>query len=409
MRDLFCFSVHRSLFTAFKKEIIMDFGFSKDQDLIRKSAREFFEKECPKEKVRELKHDAKGYDPKTWKKMVDLGFLGLIIPEAYQGTEGEFLELVIFMEEMGRNIVPGPFFTTVCQSAIAIDAFGTPEQKKAMLPKIAEKGAIWSYAVNEEKADYTAEDVQLAAVPAGGGFELTGTKLFVPYANSAKWLLVAARTSKTKVPEDGITFFMVDAKSAGLDVAEIPTAAKDMKCVVQFDKVAVPEENILGEPDKGYQIMDHLLQVGSVLKAAEMSGGMQEAMDLANGYAKTRYQFDKPIGSFQSLQHRMVKMLTEVDGLKNLVYEAAWNISSGTSNSMLNSMVKAKANTGYHRVCIDAVYIHGAIGWTEEMDVSLYLLRSKAYENDCGGTLLHKERIADALESAKPLYMEMYP
>jgi alkylation response protein AidB-like acyl-CoA dehydrogenase len=385
----------------------MDFSFSKDQDLIRKSAKEFFEKECPKEKVRELKKDPKGFDPKTWKKMVELGFTGLVIPEAYQGTEGEFLDLMIFMEELGRNIVPCPFFTTVGQCGLALDAFGTPDQKKKFLPGIAGKGDVWSYAVNEAKADYTPEDIQLKATPSADGFELTGTKLFVPYANSAKWLLVPARTRTGRDPKDGITFFMVEAGAKGISVEEIPTAAKDMKCEVQFDKVLVSKDNRLGSENDGFQIMEYLIQMGSVLKAAEMSGGMQEAMELANAYAKTRHQFGKPIGSFQSLQHRMVKMLTHVDGLKHLVYEAAWNINQGTSDRMLNSMVKAKANEAYHRVCIDAVYIHGAIGWTEEMDVSLYLLRSKANENDCGGTLFHKERIAEELEKSEPMFLSM--
>ena len=385
----------------------MDFSFSKDQDLIRKSAREFFEKECPKERVRELKKDPKGYDPRTWKKMTELGFLGLVIPEAFQGTEGEFLDLMIFMEELGRNIVPGPFFTTVCQCALALQAYGTSDQKNRFLSAIAGKGDVWSYAVNEEKADYTPEDIQLKASVSGSGFELSGTKLFAPYANSAKWLLVPARTAKTDDPQQGITFFIVEAGQQGIAIEEIPTAAKDMKCAVQFDKVPVSDGNILGSINDGFRIMEYLLQMGSVLKAAEMSGGMQEAMDLANAYAKTRHQFGKPIGSFQSLQHRMVKMLTHVDGLKNLVYEAAWNINDGTPSRMLNSMVKAKANEAYHRVCIDAVYIHGAIGWTEEMDVSMYLLRSKANENDCGGTLFHKERIAEELEKSEPLFLAM--
>jgi alkylation response protein AidB-like acyl-CoA dehydrogenase len=385
----------------------MDFSFSKDQDLIRKSAKEFFEKECPKEKVRELKKDPKGFDPKTWKKMVELGFTGLVIPEAYQGTEGEFLDLMIFMEELGRNIVPCPFFTTVGQCGLALATFGTPDQKKKFLPGIAGKGDVWSYAVNEDKADYTPEDIQLKATPSTDGFELTGTKLFVPYANSAKGFLVPARTRTGENPKDGITFFMVEAGAKGISVEEIPTAAKDMKCEVRFDRVLVSKDNRLGSENDGFQILEYLIQMGGVLKAAEMSGGMQEAMELANAYAKTRHQFGKPIGSFQSLQHRMVKMLTHVDGLKNLVYEAAWNINQGTSDRMLNSMVKAKANEAYHRVCIDAVYIHGAIGWTEEMDVSLYLLRSKANENDCGGTLFHKERIAEELEKSEPMFLSM--
>lgn len=385
----------------------MDFGFTKDQDLIRKSIREFFEKECPKERVRELKEDAKGYDTKMWKKLAGLGYMGLVIPEEFHGTEGEFIDLMIFMEEVGRNIVPSPFFTTVCQCAPAIQKFGNKTQKKKILPKIAEKGEIWSYAVNEEKADYTASDVQLSAVADGEGFVLNGTKLFVPYANSAKNLLVAGRTGSEANPEAGISMFMVDAKSQGVDIEVIPTAARDMKCEVRLNNVKVSSEDVLGEVGGGHAIMDYLLQYGAVLKAAEMSGGVQEALEIANKYAKERYQFGKPIGSFQSIQHRLVKMLTEVDGLKNLVYEAAWNINEGAMDRMLNSMVKVKANKAYHRVCYDAVYIHGAIGWTEEMDISLYLLRAKANENDCGGTDFHNERIAVELESYEPDFLAL--
>ena len=177
----------------------------------------------------------------------------------------------------------------------------------------------------------------------------------------------------------------------------------DLKKVLK----SILKKNVLGEKDKGLDIVEYLLQYGSVLKAAEMSGGVQTALEIAVKYAKERYQFGKPIGSFQSLQHRLVKMLTEVDGLKNLVYEAAWNFSTGNPDKMLNSMVKVKANNAYHRVSYDAVYIHGAIGWTEEMDISLYLLRAKANENDCGGTDFHKERIALELEKYEPDFLSL--
>ena len=183
----------------------MDFEFSKDQKLIRQSAKEFFEKECPKERTRELMADKKGYDPKMWKKMAQLGFVGLIIPEEYGGTEGQFIELAIFMEEMGRNIVPGPFSTTVCLCAPAIQEFGSNAQKRNILPGIAEKGDIWSLALNEKRTDYEAADIQLMAAGQGDGFVLNGTKLFAPYANAAKHLLVPARTATKTAAEDGIT------------------------------------------------------------------------------------------------------------------------------------------------------------------------------------------------------------
>jgi len=383
----------------------MDFEFSKDQNLIRQSAREFFEKECPKDRTRELMADKKGYDPKMWKKMVQLGFVGLIISEEYGGTEGEYIELAIFMEEMGRNIVPSPFFSTVCLCAPAIQEFGSDTQKKKILPKIAEKGEIWSLALNETRTNYEATDIQLSASAGGDGFLLNGTKLFVPYANAAGHLLVPARTDTIEAAEDGITVFMVDAGIPGIEIEEIPTAAPGVKCEVRFNNVSVSGENILGGIGRGWDVLEHVIQYGAVLKSAEMAGGTQAALDMAVTYAKERIQFDRPIGSFQVIQHKLVLMFTEMESLRNQVYEAAWNISAGTPSRALSSMAKVKANTVYHRVCFDAVVIHGAIGWTAEMDISLYLLRSKDLENDCGGSDFHKERIARELEKSDPEFL----
>lgn len=385
----------------------MDLGFTKNQDLIRKSAREFFEKECPKDKVRELKDDEKGYDPKMWKKMIELGFLGLVIPEAYGGMEGDYLELVILMEEIGRNIVPGPFFTTVCVCAPAILEFGTDEQKENFLPGIAEKGQISTLALTESAANYEASDVALSAASEGDGFVLNGTKLFVPYANSSKYLLVVARTQKKENPEAGITVFIVDKNSPGIDVEEMPTAARDMRCEVKFNNVNVSKESILGKIDHGWDVVEFVLQYATVLKGAEMSGGAQTVLDITTQYARERHQFDKPIGSFQAVQHKLVNLLTEVEGLKYLVYEAAWNIDVGSPSRMLISMVKIKANQVYHQACLDGMLVHGAIGYTEEMDVGLYRLRAKTYEFDCGGSDFHRERVAAELEKYEPLFLTM--
>lgn len=178
----------------------MDYTFTKNQEMIKKSAKEFFEKECPKECVRELKQDPKAYDPKMWKKMVELGFQGLVIPEEYGGMQGDFMELMILMEEMGRNIVPGPFFTTAVECALALIEFGTEEQKKTYLAGIAEKGMILSFARAEQAADFEAADINLTAEVDGEDFVLNGIKLFVPYAEQADYYVLAARTGSAAPP-----------------------------------------------------------------------------------------------------------------------------------------------------------------------------------------------------------------
>ena len=382
----------------------MDFDFSEDQVMIIDSAKKFLEKECPKEKVRELREDEKGHDPELWNKMTELGWMGLIFPEEYDGTGLEFMDLVLLMEEMGKNILPGPFFATVCLCSLPILEYGTDEQKKEVLPKIAYGEQIWTLALTEENGSYEADGVELGAT-LDGDYVLEGTKLFVPYANVADHLLVAARTSKKEDPKEGVTVFMVDAKSPGVKTAVMPTAAHDKQCEVTLDKVKVPKEKVLGERDKGWDVIEFIIQRASVLKSAEMLGGAETALDIANAYAKERVQFDKPIGSFQAIQHKLAGMLVDVEGLRYLVYEAAWHISSGSPSPLLNSMAKAKANEVYQRTCLHSVKVHGAIGFTEELDLSLYFLRTKALEFALGDTKFHGERIAVELENYQPLFV----
>lgn len=385
----------------------MDFAFEKDQELIRKSAKEFFEKECPKDKVRELKNDPLGYAPKMWEKMVNLGYIGLIIPETYGGMEGEYLDMIILMEEMGKQIVPSPYFSTVAECALPILKFGNKEQKKEFLSPIAKKGQIWSLALHEASANYEPSDIKLSATHKNKNYILNGTKMFVPFANVSEKLLVVSRTRKTDDASSGITVFIVDADAPGIHVEEIPTTAKDKKCEVAFKNVSVPETRLLGEPDNGWQILEFLLYNATILKCAEISGSAQAALDITTRYVRERMQFDKPIGSFQAVQHRLVDLLTEVEGLKNLVYEAAWSIQSGIPSKRLISSTKVKANAVHHKVCYNGIVSHGAIGFTEEMDIGLYHLKSRAFEYDLGSTDFHMERIASELENHEPLFLKL--
>lgn len=385
---------------------MVDFGFSKDQQLIRKSVRQFLEKECPKDRLRELKTDEKGYDPKVWEKMVELGFLGLAIPEEYEGMGGDYLELMIFMEEVGRNLLPSPYFATVALCALPIERFGSDAQKQNILPAIAD-GQIWTLALMEASADYEAAGIELAAVQEGDGYVLNGTKLFVPFAKAAEKLLVVGRTRTDGHAEAGITVFMVDTASPGITLDLIPTAARDQRCEVCFDNVPVAAADILGQADQGWEIIEYLLQVAAVLKCAEMSGGAQAVLEMTRRYARDRIQFGKPIGSLQAIQHKLANTFIWVEGLKNLVYEAAWHINIGKPIKELVSMAKVKANTVYQQTCIDGITIHGAIGFTEEMDVGLYHLQTKAMEFDLGGSEFHRERIIREMEQQVPLFLRV--
>ena len=323
---------------------MVDFGLTKDQQLIQKFVRQFLEKECPKDRVRELKTDEKGYDPGVWEKMVELGFVGLAIPEEYEGMGGDYLEVMIFMEEAGRNLFPSPFFATVALCALPIERFGSNTQKQLVLPAIA-GGQIWTLALMEASADFEAADIELTAEKEGDAYVLNGIKQFVPFAGAAEKFLVVGRTGTEGGAEAGITVFMVDAASPGISLDLIPTAARDQRFEVRFDSVRVAATDIIGRANQGWEIIEYLLQVATVLKCAEMSGGAQAVLELTRRYARERVQFGKPIGSLQAIQHKLANTFIAVEGLKNLVYEAAWHINIGKPITELVSMVKVKANT----------------------------------------------------------------
>lgn len=386
-------------------EEIMDFGFSKDQELIRKSVREFLKKECPSDRVRELAVDTLGYDPNVWQKMSDLGYLGLAIPESYEGMGGEYLELMIFMEEVGRKLLPSPFFATVALCAMPIARFGSAEQKQRILPKIVE-GQVWTMALLEAAADYDPKNIQMSARKEGSGYVLNGTKLFVPFANAAENILVVARSQKESQASQGISVLLVGADAPGIQKTLIPTGAGNQQYEVIFEDVMVADTDILGQSEKGWEIVEYILQYATVLKCAEMSGGAQTVLEITRNYAAKRVQFGKPIGSLQAIQHKLANDFIWVEGLKNLVYEAASHLNFDNPCKGLVSMTKLKANTVYEQVCIDGITIHGAIGFTEEMDVGLYHLRTKSMEFDLGGSEFHRERIIRELERQVPPFLE---
>jgi alkylation response protein AidB-like acyl-CoA dehydrogenase len=375
----------------------MDFSFTEEQDMLRISARDFLTKECPKAKVREMDKDEKGHDPQVWRDMAGLGWMGLVFPEEYGGMGASFMDLVILMEEMGRNILPGPFFSTIALCALPLLEYGSSEQKTEFLPQIAKGDAIWTFALAEASGRHKASEVKLRAVSEGTNYVFQGYKLFVTDAHIADYILVVGRTGESERPEDGITLFMVDARGPDVKMGLIPTIGGDRQFKVSFDRVMVPKGNVLGKVGKGWDIVDFILQRAAVLKCAEMSGACQAVLDITSSYTKERIQFDRPIGSFQAVQHKLADMLIDVEAVQYLLYQAAWGISVGSPSPWQISAAKVKANEAYQRICIEAVAAHGAIGYTMDHDIGLYYRRVKAAEFAAGDTDLHREVIATGL------------
>jgi len=372
----------------------MDFDLTREQRLLKRSAREFLKKECPPSLMRELKDDARGYPAKMWDRMADLGWTGVMIPEEYGGTGGSFLDLCILLETMGEVCCPGPFFSTIVLGASAVMRGGTEAQKEFILPRIADGDIILALAVTEPGTWYDTANIRLAADSDRQDYILDGTKLFVANAHLADYIICAARTDASGPPAEGLTLFLVDAQSPDIKYRVMQSLAYDKQCEVVFDRVRVPRGNVLGEVNRASVLLEPLRQKAAVAKCAELVGCIQTAFDMTVAYARQRKQFGRPIGSFQAVQHHCANMAVDVDGSRFLTYQAAWKISQGLAAGKAAAMAKAWTSGAARRVTGLAHQIHGAISFTEEYDVHLYNRRAKAGEVAWGDAAYHLEQVA---------------
>jgi alkylation response protein AidB-like acyl-CoA dehydrogenase len=374
----------------------MDLRFTETQEILKKMARDFLATECPKTLVRKLEQSEEGYSPEVWKKMAELGWMGLIIPEEYGGMDYTFQDLVVLLEEIGRNILPGPLIATVTSTFPVLEA-GTDEQKKELLPKIAQGEAILTTALLEAEGAFDASGIAIKAVPKGDDFIVNGTKLFVEMAHVASHILCAARTSDGASPEKGITLLIVDSKTPGISCEVMPTIAADKLCEVRFKDVAVPSQNVLGKLGEGWSVVDMMLRKGAIAKCAESLGAIETCVETTVAYSKERVQYDRPIGAFQGLQHKMADMWTAMETSRYLVYEVAWMESQGLPCAKEASMAKAYVNEVYKDVAKWAVRLHGAIATSADHDIPFYYRRSKAADIAFGNTDFHREIVAQKI------------
>jgi alkylation response protein AidB-like acyl-CoA dehydrogenase len=372
----------------------MNLALTEEQEMLKKMARDFLTDKLPKKVVKEIEESELGYSPELWKEMAGLGWMGLALPEKYGGSGMSFLDLAVLLEEMGKACLPGPYFSTVVLGGLTIADIGSEEQKKEYLPKIASGEKIFTLALTEPSARYDAASIQTKATADKDGYILNGTKLFVPDAHIADYILVVARTDEKAKAEKGITIFIVEGKSPRISTTVLKTIANDKLCEVVLNNVKVPKGNILGELNQGWSPMQKIIQRAAVAKCCEMVGCIQQALDMTVSYAKERKQYDRPIGSFQVIQHYCADMLTDVDGTRLSTYQAAWMLSEGLPCTREVAIAKAWAGDACQRVMALAHQIHGAIGVTIDHDLQYYTRRAKAAEVSFGDANFYREIVA---------------
>jgi alkylation response protein AidB-like acyl-CoA dehydrogenase len=373
----------------------MNFGFNDEQELLRSTARKFFENECGSDTVRRLMETPEGISPDLWTKIAEQGWLGLVFPEAYDGLGLGLVDLVVLMEEMGRAVVPGPYFSTVLLGGLSVLEAGSEAQKKEWLPKIAAGDKRVALAWMEPSAQLGPAGVTLTAVEKGGRYTLSGTKLFVHDAHTADALVVAART-RPGAGAEGVSLFLLPRETSGLRVTLLPTMDQTRKlCEVTCADVTVGADALLGAAGAGWAPLARVLDRATVALCAEMCGGAQKVLDMTVEYAKIRQAFGRPIGSYQGVKHRAADMLVDVENSKSITYYAAWALDEGAAEAPLAvSMAKAYVSDAYRRVAAAGIQLHGGIGFTWEHDLHLYFKRAKGSEFTFGDATHHRERVA---------------
>jgi alkylation response protein AidB-like acyl-CoA dehydrogenase len=375
----------------------MDFAFSEEQEMLRSSARDFLAKECPSKVVRRLMEAADSYDPALWKKMAGLGWTALGIPEQYGGV-GSFLDLTVVLEEAGRALLPGPFFATMGLAVPALIEAGTESQKKEVLSAIAHGTARSTVAFTEPSGRWDASGVTLSAKPVGSGWRLDGVKTFVPDAEGADYIVVAARTRGEG--EEGISLFLVNGRPKGMTVTPLKTLDMTRRwSEVRFDGVELNSDTLMGAQNQGWAPLKRALEWATAALCAEMIGGTQKVLETSTEYAKTRHQFGKPIGIYQAVSHKLADMLVLSESGRSATYYAAWTVEADAPDrSMASSMAKAYVSDAYRKVAGDGIQVHGGIGFTWEHDMHLYFKRAKASEVTLGDATYHRELVAQALD-----------
>jgi len=376
----------------------MDFGFSEEQEMLRKSARDFLADESPMTYVRRMMEDDRGFTDAQWNKMAELGWMGLILPERYGGAGLDFVDMVVVLEEMGRAVLPGPFFSTAVLGGVALLEGGSDAQKQAYLPKLAAGELRATLAQLEPNARWDADGVELEARKNGSGYRLSGTKLFVPDAHTAGLLIVAGREAGAK-GADGVTLFLVDAGAPGIKITLLKTMDQTRKlCEVVLEDVRVPADRVLGAPGGGWKLLERIVDRGKVGLCAEMCGGAQKVLEMSVEYAKVREQFGRPIGSFQAIQHKCANMLVEVESSKSATYYAAWAVANDVPEAPLAAaMAKAYCSDAYRHTAGEGIQIHGGIGFTWEHDMHIYFKRAKSSEVTFGDATWNREIVAQLI------------
>jgi len=373
----------------------MDFSLTEEQKMFKDTAETFLSKEWSIELLRKIIKEEKGYSIDHWKKIADLGWMGMLVDERYGGIGCSFMDLCPILEEMGRALFPSPFLASAVMGASILSEAAGEEMKEKLLAPITAGDVIVTLAVGEAGDNWSKDTITTRAEKSGGGYVINGTKLFVPFVQGSDYIICCAKDESAS--SSGTSLFLVDTGAKGVECIPIPTFSIDRYSKVIFDGVTVPEENVIGKVGSGWDVIEKMLPMFVVSRCLEIVGGLQKVLDITVQWVKDREQFGVPIGSFQVIQHYCAEMAVDVETSKFITYQAAWKASENIPCQKDVSMAKAWSGEAYQRVTALALQVHGAMGFTEEYDLHFYYKQAKSLQLMYGGGAYHRKIVAQEM------------
>jgi alkylation response protein AidB-like acyl-CoA dehydrogenase len=367
----------------------VNFDLTEDQKMLRDTAAAFAKKESPIARKRKLAATELGYDRATWKQMGELGWLGVLLPESVGGYGGTMVDAALILEQFATTLVPEPYLASVVLGGMAVLRAGSAAQQRAWLEPLAEGKTTLALAWAERHGRFDVRAVATRATRAGGGWSLSGEKVWVLGGHAADVLVVSAQTP------DGLALFAVDRGARGVSIRPVACLDGNRAAMVRFDGVSLDGDRLLGAPGGAGAVLDEVMDLGAAAACAEGVGICQTVLAMTVDYLKTREQFGVKIGSFQALQHRAVDMFVETELCRSHAIEASIRASDGSDAAVRAGAVsaaKVQLATGGTFVVQQGIQLHGGIAITEEHDMGLYFKRMHVLNTLCGDEEHHVAR-----------------
>lgn len=378
----------------------LDLSLNESEEILKSAALNFLQREVPKDNLQAFLDSETGYDEAIWKKIVQMGWLGILIPEEYGGTGYPLTTAGVLFEALGTGPLPGPYFSSGILASLVIMETGTEDQKKNILPEVAEGKIIATLALTETEYGWNPGNIKTAAGAKNGDYVLNGVKLFVHDAQSATHFLVAARTAESDDPAQGLSLFLVEANSPGLSIRRLPGYLLGQSFEVKLDGVKVPAYNMLGAKDQCWTGLSKAINNAIPVLCAYKVGGCQAVFDQAVEYSRVRMQFGQPIGRFQRVQDIIIEMINLADAARWTTYEALWKVDTGQPGQQESiHLAKLLASESYWKACNQAHRAISGISYSMEHPVAFHTKTSRYLYSYLGEPAFHRQKLAELLTS----------